>query len=57
MLVTHDAKLAARCQRQVEMDSGVLTEPTLEASDKSQTISNNINEIEIETKISVSQEG
>ncbi|XQW86783.1 ABC transporter ATP-binding protein [Thalassotalea piscium] len=27
ILVTHDAKLAARCQRQVEMDSGVLTEP------------------------------
>jgi len=26
VLVTHDAKLAARCQRQVEMDSGVLTE-------------------------------
>ncbi|MFT5635324.1 MAG: putative ABC transport system ATP-binding protein [Cognaticolwellia sp.] len=28
VLVTHDAKLAARCQRQVEMDSGVLTEST-----------------------------
>ena len=26
VLVTHDAKLAARCQRQVEMDSGMLTE-------------------------------
>ena len=26
VLVTHDPKLAARCQRQVEMDSGVLTE-------------------------------
>jgi len=26
VLVTHDHKLAARCQRQVEMDSGVLTE-------------------------------
>ena len=26
VLVTHDAKLAARCQRQVEMDSGMLNE-------------------------------
>ncbi|OKY25767.1 ABC transporter ATP-binding protein [Thalassotalea sp. PP2-459] len=26
VLVTHDPKLAARCQRQVEMDSGVLTD-------------------------------
>jgi len=26
VLVTHDQKLASRCQRQVEMDSGVLTE-------------------------------
>jgi putative ABC transport system ATP-binding protein len=26
VLVTHDPKLAARCQRQVEMDSGVLSE-------------------------------
>jgi putative ABC transport system ATP-binding protein len=26
VLVTHDTKLAARCQRQVEMDSGVLSE-------------------------------
>ena len=26
VLVTHDAKLAAKCQRQVEMDSGSLTE-------------------------------
>ncbi|GAA6206641.1 MULTISPECIES: ABC transporter ATP-binding protein [Thalassotalea] len=26
VLVTHDPKLAARCQRQVEMDSGVLTQ-------------------------------
>lgn len=26
VLVTHDPKLAAKCQRQVEMDSGVLTE-------------------------------
>lgn len=26
ILVTHDPKLAARCQRQVEMDSGVLSE-------------------------------
>ena len=31
VLVTHDAKLAARCQRQVEMDSGALTEPLSEA--------------------------
>ncbi len=30
VLVTHDAKLAARCQRQVEMDSGVLTETSVE---------------------------
>jgi len=26
VLVTHDPKLAARCQRQVEMDSGILNE-------------------------------
>ncbi|MBA6224102.1 ABC transporter ATP-binding protein [Colwellia sp. MB02u-18] len=32
VLVTHDAKLAARCQRQVEMDSGALTEPLTEAT-------------------------
>lgn len=36
VLVTHDSKLAARCQRQVVMDSGVLTE----------TISENISENE-----------
>jgi putative ABC transport system ATP-binding protein len=28
VLVTHDQKLASRCQRQVEMDGGVLTEKT-----------------------------
>lgn len=31
VLVTHDPKLAARCQRQVEMDSGVLSEATDES--------------------------
>ena len=31
VLVTHDLKLAARCQRQVTMDSGCLTESTNEA--------------------------
>jgi len=40
VLVTHDAKLAARCQRQVEMDSGILTETahdsTVANSDKAQ---------------------
>ncbi|MGB1262586.1 MAG: ABC transporter ATP-binding protein [Cognaticolwellia sp.] len=34
VLVTHDPKLAARCQRQVEMDSGVLREKALENSTK-----------------------
>ncbi|MCJ8321725.1 MAG: ATP-binding cassette domain-containing protein [Colwellia sp.] len=29
VLVTHDHKLASRCQRQVEMDSGVLTEKVI----------------------------
>jgi putative ABC transport system ATP-binding protein len=29
VLVTHDQKLASRCERQVEMDSGVLTEKTV----------------------------
>ena len=36
VLVTHDPKLAARCQRQVEMDSGVLTQ----ASENSVYVSN-----------------
>lgn len=31
VLVTHDPKLAARCQRQVTMDSGVLTEKSNDA--------------------------
>ncbi len=33
VLVTHDPKLAARCQRQVEMDSGELTEKVLDNGD------------------------
>ena len=32
VLVTHDPKLAARCQRQVEMDSGVLSESSAQES-------------------------
>jgi putative ABC transport system ATP-binding protein len=61
VLVTHDAKLAARCQRQVEMDSGILTEPSaLVATDdlgKDQINSKNINQSESETQTPVSQEG
>jgi len=34
ILVTHDPKLAARCQRQVEMDSGVLSEKVSEDEKK-----------------------
>ena len=33
VLVTHDPKLAQRCQRQVEMDSGVLQESNLDNVD------------------------
>ena len=40
VLVTHDAKLAARCQRQVEMDSGVLTEAIHSKLDKSSNCQN-----------------
>lgn len=32
VLVTHDPKLAAKCQRQVEMDSGVLSEATADSA-------------------------
>lgn len=41
VLVTHDPKLASRCQRQVEMDSGVLTEalPESEFVESSPSIS------------------
>jgi len=40
VLVTHDHKLARRCQRQVEMDGGVLTEKTaqLQAAEQLATI-------------------
>lgn len=37
VLVTHDAKLAKRCQRKVEMDSGVLTEEVLTQNPLSST--------------------
>ncbi|MFT6901696.1 MAG: putative ABC transport system ATP-binding protein [Colwellia sp.] len=36
ILVTHDPKLALRCQRQVEMDSGVLQEVNLNNVDQDQ---------------------
>ena len=40
VLVTHDHKLASRCQRQVEMDGGVLTEQTAQfrATEQASTI-------------------
>lgn len=38
ILVTHDQKLAARCQRQVKMDSGVLTQVTTETEDRTQSV-------------------
>lgn len=41
VLVTHDPKLAIRCQRQVEMDSGVLTErKSSEASEQTEKVNN-----------------
>jgi len=39
VLVTHDPKLAARCRRQVEMDSGVLSERKLAEKESIETIS------------------
>tara|TARA_R110000737_G_scaffold66285_1_gene94280 strand:- start:2172 stop:2957 length:786 start_codon:yes stop_codon:yes gene_type:complete len=61
VLVTHDAKLAARCQRQVEMDSGILTEAatasTLEQPAKSQVDSEITSPHELDTQTSVSQVG
>jgi len=41
VLVTHDTKLAAKCQRQVEMDSGVLTEK-LSSTDLDESVSANV---------------
>ncbi|MFT6901904.1 MAG: putative ABC transport system ATP-binding protein, partial [Colwellia sp.] len=65
VLVTHDAKLAARCQRQVEMDSGALTEPlteplieaTLANTDENQADSQTTGHDDLESKTSVSQVG
>tara|TARA_R110000737_G_scaffold1951_1_gene5677 strand:+ start:2786 stop:3571 length:786 start_codon:yes stop_codon:yes gene_type:complete len=61
VLVTHDAKLAARCQRQVEMDSGILTEaataPTLAQPSKSQVNSETTAPNDLDTQTSVSQVG
>jgi putative ABC transport system ATP-binding protein len=61
VLVTHDAKLAARCQRQVEMDSGALTEPltegTLANTDENHADSQTIRHDDLESKTSVSQVG
>jgi len=39
VLVTHDPKLAARCQRQVEMDSGFLSEKILEKASQDENSS------------------
>jgi len=39
VLVTHDPKLAARCRRQVEMDSGVLSERKLSEQESIEKIS------------------
>jgi len=41
VLVTHDTKLVAKCQRQVEMDSGVLTEK-LSSTDLDESVSANV---------------
>ena len=41
VLVTHDTKLAAKCQRQVEMDSGVLTEK-LSSTDIDESVAANV---------------
>ncbi|MBA6326674.1 ABC transporter ATP-binding protein [Colwellia sp. MB02u-6] len=61
VLVTHDAKLAARCQRQVEMDSGALTEPLIETAlantDENQADSQTTSHDDLESKTSVSQVG
>jgi putative ABC transport system ATP-binding protein len=61
VLVTHDAKLAARCQRQVEMDSGALTEPLSEArlenTDENQADSQTTRHDDLASKTSVSQVG
>lgn len=55
VLVTHDPKLAARCQRQVEMDSGELSEKSLpekvEASESTSNVTDSEeNNVETSTK-------
>jgi len=53
ILVTHDPKLAARCQRQVEMDSGVLSEKVQEKTSEDK----NKNEQQKATSDSIAQVG
>ena len=50
VLVTHDAKLAARCQRQVEMDSGVLTE-SLPAHNTANSVTDESAELTMQSSI------
>jgi len=56
ILVTHDPKLASRCRRQVVMDSGVLSEQSVEKTTESSNIISSVDE-KVADDNSVSQVG